>query len=113
MKATVPSGARGRATLVPRFPACLPGMAQIERVRRRARASSSAGVWRKPNPNAQGDEQEPNLRCGTPGMNGYVTAKPLLAFKAKKRELTSRTRGRTLRRIMKELRAYILGWRGH
>jgi RNA-directed DNA polymerase len=36
-----------------------------------------------------------------------------LAFKAKVRELTSRTRGRTVLQIMKELRTYILGWRGY
>jgi RNA-directed DNA polymerase len=42
-----------------------------------------------------------------------VSAKSLLAFKAKVRELTSRTRGRTMRQIMKELRTYLLGWRGY
>jgi RNA-directed DNA polymerase len=42
-----------------------------------------------------------------------VSSKSLLAFKAKVRELTSRTRGRTMLQIMKELRIYILGWRGY
>lgn len=42
-----------------------------------------------------------------------VSAKSLLAFKAKVRALTSRTRGRTMRQIIKELRTYILGWRGY
>lgn len=38
-----------------------------------------------------------------------VSATALLAFKARVRELTGRTRGRT----MKELRTYVLGWRGY
>ncbi|MCK4304511.1 MAG: group II intron reverse transcriptase/maturase [Candidatus Eisenbacteria sp.] len=42
-----------------------------------------------------------------------VSAKSLLAFKAKVRELTRRTRGRTIGQIVKELRTYILGWRGY
>ena len=42
-----------------------------------------------------------------------VSAKALLAFKAKVRILTRRTRGRTMSRIVKELRTYILGWRGY
>jgi RNA-directed DNA polymerase len=42
-----------------------------------------------------------------------VSAKALKAFKAKVRELTGRTRGRTIGRIMKEVRIYILGWRGY
>lgn len=42
-----------------------------------------------------------------------VSEKSVLAFKAEVRELTSRTRGRTLRQIVKELRTYILGWRGY
>lgn len=42
-----------------------------------------------------------------------VSRKSLLAFKAKVRELTGRTRGRTMRRIVNELRQYILGWRGY
>ena len=45
------------------------------KARRRARASSRGDVWRKPNPNAWGDEQEPDTRCGTPGTSGHVTAK--------------------------------------
>jgi hypothetical protein len=45
------------------------------KVRRRARASSRGGVWRKPNPRMQGDVQEPDLRCGTSGTNGHVTMK--------------------------------------
>jgi hypothetical protein len=42
-----------------------------------------------------------------------VSAKAVLAFKASVRELTRRTRGRTIRQIVKELRTYILGWRGY
>jgi RNA-directed DNA polymerase len=42
-----------------------------------------------------------------------VSGSALLAFKAKVRELTRRTRGRTMRRIVKELREYLLGWRGY
>ena len=45
------------------------------KARRRARASSRGGVWRKPDPEARGDEQEPDMRCGTPGTSGHVTAK--------------------------------------
>src|SRR5215475_6183715 len=45
------------------------------KARRRARASSRGGVWRKPNPKMRGDEQEPDRRCGTPGTSGHVTAK--------------------------------------
>jgi hypothetical protein len=45
------------------------------KVRRRARASSRGGVWRKPNPKMQGDVQEPDLRCGTSGTSGHVTTK--------------------------------------
>jgi hypothetical protein len=43
--------------------------------RRRARASSRGGVWRKSNPKMQGDEQEPDKRCGTLGTSGHVTEK--------------------------------------
>lgn len=42
-----------------------------------------------------------------------VSSKALLAFKAKVRELTGRTRGRTMRQIVQELREYIQGWRGY
>jgi len=42
-----------------------------------------------------------------------VSEKALLAFKARVRELTRRTRGRTMRQIVKELRTYVLGWRGY
>ena len=45
------------------------------KVRRRTRASSRGGVWRKSNPKARGDEQEPDMRCGTPGTSGHVTMK--------------------------------------
>jgi len=42
-----------------------------------------------------------------------VSEKALVVFKAKVRELTGRTRGRTMRQIVLELRTYILGWRGY
>jgi RNA-directed DNA polymerase len=42
-----------------------------------------------------------------------VSEKSLLAFKAKVRKLTRRTRGRTIRQILKELGIYILGRRGY
>ena len=45
------------------------------KARRRARASPRGGVWRKPNPKARGDEQEPDTRCGTSGTSRHVTAK--------------------------------------
>jgi len=38
-------------------------------------ASSRGGVWRKPNPKARSDVQEPDLRCGTSGTSGHVTMK--------------------------------------
>ena len=40
-----------------------------------------------------------------------VSEKAVQAFKAKVREITSRTRGRTIRQIVQELRQLILGWR--
>jgi RNA-directed DNA polymerase len=40
-----------------------------------------------------------------------VSEKALKAFKAKVREITGRTRGRTIRQIVKELRQLMLGWR--
>jgi RNA-directed DNA polymerase len=40
-----------------------------------------------------------------------VSEKALKAFKAKVREITSRTRGRTIRQIVQELRQLMLGWK--
>ena len=40
-----------------------------------------------------------------------VSEKALKAFQAKVRELTGRTRGRTIRQIVQELRQLMLGWR--
>ena len=40
-----------------------------------------------------------------------VSEKALKAFRVKVREVTSRTRGRTIRQIVAELRRAILGWR--
>jgi RNA-directed DNA polymerase len=40
-----------------------------------------------------------------------VSEKALKAFKAKVREITGRTRGRTIRQIVQELRQLMLGWR--
>ena len=42
-----------------------------------------------------------------------VSEESLLAFKAKVRELTGRTRGRTTEQIVRELMKFILGWRGY
>jgi RNA-directed DNA polymerase len=42
-----------------------------------------------------------------------VHEKALKAFKAKVRQVTSRTRGRTIRQIVGELRRVILGWRAY
>lgn len=42
-----------------------------------------------------------------------VSEKALKAFRAKVREVTSRTRGRTIRQIVAELRRTILGWRAY
>lgn len=41
-----------------------------------------------------------------------VSEKALKAFKAKVREFPGRTRGRTIRQIVQELRQLLLGWRG-
>ncbi|PKN62927.1 MAG: hypothetical protein CVU57_22355 [Deltaproteobacteria bacterium HGW-Deltaproteobacteria-15] len=43
------------------------------------RRGSPIGIgtgFQKPNPKARGDEQEPDMRCGTSGASGHVTAKP-------------------------------------
>lgn len=45
------------------------------KARRRARASSRGGVWRKSNPKLRGDEQKPDTRRDAPGTSGHVTAK--------------------------------------
>jgi RNA-directed DNA polymerase len=42
-----------------------------------------------------------------------VSEKATMALKAKVRDLTFRTRGRTIRQIVLELRKYLLGWRGY
>jgi len=42
-----------------------------------------------------------------------VSEKALRAFKAKVREMTGRTRGRTMRQIVTETRKYLLGWKGY
>jgi len=42
-----------------------------------------------------------------------VSEQAILAFKAKVRELTGRTRGRTMVQIVRELRRYILGWKAY
>ncbi len=42
-----------------------------------------------------------------------VSEKSVLTFKATVKALTSRTRGRTMHQILKELRSFILGWRGY
>jgi hypothetical protein len=43
------------------------------KVRRGARAKSRDEVWRKLNPKVRDDEQEPDMRCGTPGASWHVT----------------------------------------
>jgi RNA-directed DNA polymerase len=42
-----------------------------------------------------------------------IAPQGLARFKAKVRELTRRTRGRSLRQIVKELSVYLIGWRGY
>jgi RNA-directed DNA polymerase len=42
-----------------------------------------------------------------------IAPQALARFKAKVRELTRRTRGRSLTQIVKELSAYLIGWRGY
>ena len=38
--------------------------------------SLRGGVWRKSDPKARGDEQAPDMRCGTLGTSGHVTVIP-------------------------------------
>jgi len=45
------------------------------KARRRARASSRGGVWRKLDPKLRGDEQKPDMRRDASGTSGHVTAK--------------------------------------
>lgn len=47
------------------------------------------------------------------GGSIHVSDKAATRFKARVRELTQRTRGRSLRQIVAELRAYLLGWRNY
>jgi RNA-directed DNA polymerase len=42
-----------------------------------------------------------------------IAPQALTRFKAKIRELTRRTRGRSLEQIVKELSVYLIGWRGY
>ena len=42
-----------------------------------------------------------------------IAPQALTRFKAKVRELTRRTRGRSLEQIVKELSVYLIGWRGY
>ena len=42
-----------------------------------------------------------------------IAPQALARFKAKARELTRRTRGRSLEQIVKELAVYLIGWRGY
>ena len=42
-----------------------------------------------------------------------IAPQALARFKAKIRELTPRTRGRSLEQIVKELSVYLIGWRGY
>jgi RNA-directed DNA polymerase len=42
-----------------------------------------------------------------------IAPQALACFKAKVRELTRRTRGRSLAQIVKELSVYLIGWRGY
>lgn len=42
-----------------------------------------------------------------------VSKKSLVTLKARVREVTGRTRGRTMRQVVAELRIFLLGWRGY
>jgi RNA-directed DNA polymerase len=48
-----------------------------------------------------------------PSNRRKVSEKALKAFKAKVRAITGRTRGRTIRQIVQELRQLMLGWRAY
>ncbi|WP_368860770.1 group II intron maturase-specific domain-containing protein [Desulforhabdus sp. TSK] len=45
------------------------------------------------------------------GFRLFVSESAEKRFKEKVREITGRTRGRSIRQVAKELRAYLLGWR--
>ncbi len=47
-----------------------------------------------------------------PAPRRQVSAKALKAVQAKGRELTGRTRGRTIQQSVQELRQWLRGWRG-
>jgi hypothetical protein len=65
----------GHGTELTRCKASCQGCAE-PKARRRARASPRGGVCRQPYPNARGDAQERERRCGTRGASGHVTTKP-------------------------------------
>ena len=46
-------------------------------------------------------------------MKCKVAAKPLVTFKQRIRELTSRSGGRSMSEVVEKLRAYVLGWKGY
>src|SRR5229473_3149564 len=50
---------------------------------------------------------------GGNGPRRRIAPQAVARFKAKVRELTWRTRGRSLAQIVKELSAYLVGWRGY
>jgi RNA-directed DNA polymerase len=50
---------------------------------------------------------------GEPQPRRRIAPQALARFKAKVRELTRRTRGRSLAQVVKELSIYLIGWRGY
>jgi hypothetical protein len=71
----MPSVCAGHGTKLERWKSSHQVFAE-PKVRRRARASSRDGVWRKSNPKRRGDEQERDMRCDVDGASGHVTTKP-------------------------------------
>src|SRR6476619_1406187 len=50
---------------------------------------------------------------GGANLKRRLAPQTVVRFKAKVRELTRRTRGRSLAQIVKELSVYLVGWRGY
>ena len=47
------------------------------------------------------------------GAERRIASKALSKFKVKIRDMTSRTRGRSLEQIVEDLAPYLIGWRGY
>ena len=52
-------------------------------------------------------------KCGARGSERRIAPKALDKFKGRIRDITRRTRGFSLQQLIKELKPYIVGWRGY